>query len=69
MLTMAHQELPPELLALARKDSKFRGGSSGWRGGRGGGSGGGGAGRRRPVGGAGLGFEDTTESNANTGVT
>ena len=69
MLTMAHQELPSELLALARKDSKFRGGSSGRRGGRGGGSGGAGAGRRRPVGGAGLGFEDTTQSIPNLGVT
>lgn len=60
MLTMAHQDLPPDLIALARKDSKFRIGSSGKRGGRGGGSAGGGANRRRPVGGAGLGFEDVT---------
>lgn len=69
MLTMAHQELPPELLALARKDSKFRNGSSGKRGGRGGGGGGSGA-RRRPVGGAGLGFAaDTQQPSAAPGAT
>ena len=65
LLTMAHQELPPDLLALARKDSKFRSGSSGKRGGRGGG---GSNSRRRQVGGAGLGFASSEAAPAAPGM-
>ena len=55
LLTMAHQELPPALVDLAKKDGRFRVGSG--RGGGGGSRGRGRGGRRRQVGGAGLGFQ------------
>ena len=54
LLTMAHQQLPPALVSLAKRDGRFRKEGAG-RGRDGGGRGRGG--RRRQVGGAGLGFQ------------